>query len=101
MQNIFYKIRDKRNICGMDNDAWKKLDEEQKLAELVYCHFGIEGMCPPQREPDPPPREPDPPPREPGPPQREPSSPQRATVTGADAASSLIPCRIAFITRRN
>ena len=53
IQNVFHKMKDK-NVCDMDNDAWKKLDEEEKLAELMYRHFDIERMCQPQRAPDPP-----------------------------------------------
>ena len=68
IQNVFHKIKDK-DVCDMGNKAWKKLDEEEKLAELMYRHFGIEEMCPPQ-------------------PEREPSPPQREI---ASAASNLIP----------
>ena len=66
IQNVFHKVKDK-NVCDMGNDAWKKLDEEEKLAELMYRHFRIKEMCLPQR------------------------APQQETGARANAASNLIP----------
>ena len=70
IQNVFHKIKDK-NVCNMGNDRWKNLDDEEKLAELMYRHFGIEQMCPQQRALGSPQRPP-------GSPQRPPGSPQKA-----------------------
>ena len=47
VQSIFHTIKDRPNNCGMNNDAWTRLDDEEKLAELMYRHFDIETMCPP------------------------------------------------------
>lgn len=49
MQNIFHKIKNRNDVHGVGNDDWTKLDDEEKLAELLYRHFDIEGMCPPER----------------------------------------------------